>query len=136
VILIVSMISAGACAQTPIENGQADGKDTDLPDSLLGVWVPLGRSWQQLDALRLESNVLTWGTCSRVPYVVLRSTGEVYLLQFLLSGTCRLRGEASFLIAAPSDEELQLWICRDPTQFDKPVKERSCSWGILRRERG
>jgi hypothetical protein len=105
---------------------------SELPKAFLGVWTPLGRGYLAIGDLVLDEHSLTWGNCLNAPYRTLRQIGEAYLAQFLLATpACHVRGEASFLIIEPADQGIEVSICRDPTEFNKPKTDRRCSYGVL-----
>ena len=108
---------------------------SELPKGFLGVWTPLGRGYLAIGDLALDEQSLSWGNCRNAPYRTLRRTGEAYLVQFLLATpSCHVSGEASFLIIEPADRGIEVSICRDPTEFNKPKTDRQCSYGVLVRQ--
>src|SRR6187401_3482179 len=103
-----------------------------LPDRVLAEWVPVTRTIWEFGNLTLEANSLTWGTCVKVPYRLLRSTRSAWLIELVSSPPCRLVRETSFWLEESEDAIVVSW-CADPNEIEKPLLERSCSSGRLKR---
>lgn len=133
VFFALFLVATGACAQTPpVESGSDRGQEPSrLPSGLLGVWVPYGRGYQPFGDLTIGPEVLSWGSCWQVPYRVYRTNGETHYLELVRSPPCKFGVHASFLILVPSDRGLEVSICREQDEFDRPPDERFCSRGLL-----
>lgn len=132
-LLAVSMISAGACAQTAVEQSQAEAAshtDSALPEALIGTWEPYSRGYQPLGDLTMGAEMLSWGPCQNVRYRVFRRTDKAYYIELVGEPPCTVRG-ASHLVLVPAENSLEVSRCRGRDEFDKPPEKRYCSWGIL-----
>lgn len=138
VALNLFLLSAVARAEVPSKPVEGEAKysaDSQLPVKLLGTWTPLGRGYMAIGDLTFETQTLSWGFCEKAPYRVLREDGETYLVQFLLvAPACRIGGISSFLIVEPAERGIEVSICRDPGEFQKPKGDRQCSHGVLARQ--
>jgi hypothetical protein len=134
--LMSLLASSIACAQGSANSDSPPAGDepaSHVPIEALGRWTPRGRFYEQLGDLTISRETVTWSksTCAQVPYRVLRTEGRASLVEVLRPASCRLNGEASFLIIEPSDQQLELSICWEKAQFGKPRAERLCTWGLL-----
>jgi hypothetical protein len=123
---------------TPIACAQPEGeanRTQSLPDEVIGQWTPSSTSLQGFGTLTIEPNILTWGSCANVPFRLLQSVGSAWFLELLQSPPCRLGLPAPFLALATSERGLIVSICQEATELQKPLLERSCSWGEVRKQR-
>ena len=126
-LALLVFVSPLACAQP---EGDA-GEGARLPDEVLGEWSPLSENYWQYGRLAIERDTLTWGTCVEEPYRVLRSTDSAWLIELVRSPGCPFRGPETNLWLEISERGLILSRCQEPNEIEKPLRERSCGWGIL-----
>lgn len=118
--LATSVIVAAACAQTPARQ---------LPVDFIGTWEPNSRVYEGFGNLSVGANELSWNECSDVPSTV-TPVDDAYVVEFK-PGPCSGEPWSDFLIMQVSNREMQLWICEDPSQFERSERRRSCTWGTL-----
>lgn len=132
VLFMMMWVATGACAQTPASDtgAQADGaNDRKLPAEIIGTYSPYSKSLRGYGELSIGANDFSWGECTHVPYALVRA-GHGYLLEFEPSA-CTLSPSSNFLILKLSGNQMQVWICDDAGEFDRPERDRNCSWGLL-----
>jgi len=104
------------------------------------VWVPYSRSYQQLGELRLTPETISWGGCMYEEYRVLRADDELqsFVVELVHSPPCKIEVAAPLLLLEFSeralkfsDRGLEVSICHEPGQLERPPGRRSCSRGIL-----
>lgn len=101
--------------------------------NLVGTWEPESKNYLEFGDLVMKTDKLTWGICKDVPYSVLGAEDGTYYTVLQRSPSCRLRGEASFLIFEVTSNKLEVSICNERAEMDKAPKERLCSRGVLNR---
>jgi hypothetical protein len=126
-IALLLFVSPLACAQ---QEGETNA--VRLPDAILGNWVPVTRSILEFGNLTIEQNSFTWAMCVDVPYRVQRRIDSAVLVELVRSPPCRLVNDAPFWLEVQGKELTVSW-CQDANEIAKPVLERSCSWGRLRK---
>lgn len=127
--LSVVLVAAGACAQTPASAGsnQRSEEFARLPYSLIGAWVPYSEAYVRLGDLVIGTDALSWDTCSRAAYRVIRSEGSTTLIQLLRSPPCKLFGEANFMVLNRVDRALEITICHEQPELARPLANGHCS---------
>jgi len=135
--LALTLVATSACAQSVRLNerqtDQSHVPDTDLPQDIQGIWFPYSESYLRFGQLVIEPGVLSWNSCVRTQYEVLRSSDEAHLIKLHRSESCRLIGESTYLILRVTTQRLEVSVCSDPLEFEKPTSKRSCSRGLLER---
>ena len=129
-------VTASACGQSPLADNQPvkEASELQLPEVLQGTWSPRGEGFQEFGELALAADSLSWGTCTKTAYRVLRVIEQAYYLELLRSPPCTLGFPASFLILAPSDRALEVSICMRAEELDRPAPKRRCAMGILNKK--
>lgn len=139
--LALLCLASGACAQDPTRVSQSAGNTVlQLPSRLFGVWVPYSKSFEQLGELRLTAETISWGGCMYEEYRVLRADEEQksYVVELVHSPPCKIEVSAPLLMFEFSDRALkfsdrglEVSICHEPAQLERPPGRRSCSRGVL-----
>jgi hypothetical protein len=124
---LLFLVTPLACAQP---EGDGDGPQR-LPDAFIGQWAPSSTSVRRFGTLSIQTDTLTWGTCVAVPYRLLESDASAWLIELVSAPPCRLGLPAPFLVLEASERGLIASICQQSTESQKPLLERSCSWGEL-----
>lgn len=101
---------------------------------LFGTWQPQSENYFEFGDLIIKPDKLTWGSCKDISYSVLRAEDDTYYVELQRTASCRLRGDASFLIFLATSGRLKVSICHRQTEMNKDPKERLCSWGLLSRK--
>ena len=112
-----------------------DGSEAErLPDRILAKWVPVSRSIWRFGNLTIEADSVTWATCVKVPYRVLRGTSSAWLIELVSSPPCHLVEETPFwLEAIEGGLVIVISWCTDPKEIERPLLERNCSSGRLQK---
>ena len=120
ILLVLLLASASACAQS-----------STLPEAVLGEWQPYGEGYRQFGDLSIAGDTLSWGNCRQARYRVYRWRDSTYYVELLHSPPCKFGFEASFLVVVMSDRGIEVSICRERDEFDRPATERFCARGLL-----
>lgn len=132
------LILCAACAREGVgaadmENAKDDGVQS-LPDSLLGTWVPYGRGYKPFGSLIIESERLSWSECSGIPYRVFKKVDDTYYIEQKKAPPCYFEPKSPYLILVLKKRALEVSICGEEDEFDRPPAARYCSRGILYKE--
>lgn len=107
VLLTLILVAGGACAQAPPGDTSSDRSEEQplqLPEDMLGVWMPQSEGYTQFGNLTIERDVLTWGTCSQAPYRVLRMEERAIAIQVSSSASCTFVHGGDLLIINSYDD--------------------------------
>jgi hypothetical protein len=123
-VALLVFVSPLACAQPEDDGNEAR--------TAFGKWVPVTRTIWEFGNLTMDEDAFSWGPCVDVPYRVARSTDRAVLIELVRSPPCRLVRETPFWLEVDGDYLVISW-CQDPSEIEKPLLERSCSSGRLKK---
>jgi hypothetical protein len=131
--LILPAVASTACAQVAAPDPATSAEPTvaSLPVALMGTFSPYSRSYRQLGELIITADVLSWGRCQQVKYRVFRQRQGAYYIEQEAMPACKFVDRSTYLVLIPTNDGLELSICPERDEFDKPEDTRLCSWGVL-----
>lgn len=142
--LLVLLVTGSACVQAPPDDDGSNRPETHsrssaessqrLPEHLLGTWTPYSEGYQGFGDLTIGPDFLTWGTCLEARYRLFRTRDSTHYLELLRLPPCKFGFHASFLVLVPSNEGLEVSVCREKDEFNRASTRQFCSWGILYRK--
>lgn len=135
-MLATFAICAGAYAQAPAApSDPAQRDDTDapkIPDGWIGTWRPYSRGYQQFGDLRIGKETLSWSFCQSVRYRVFKQSGDAYYIEQTDASACDYDYVGTqYLVLVLTGKDLEVSICRERDEFDRPPTQKYCSWGVL-----
>lgn len=97
-----------------------------------GTWEPGTRNYNRFGNLTFGRQQLDWGSCRNIKFKVIKESAEKLLLEIMAENSCLLPlvNSDRFLLFEPtSSNHIELSICGNVGEAEKPAGDRRCSWG-------